>query len=118
MIMRNQVFICVVALGLACPTGAQPSAFYQRYEAGRAQLDQGQFEVAVATFQSALAAAGGEAPDPNIYVALGYAQMRSGRIDDAVRSFNSARNEIGKLTPNSRLQLDANSKALDQLRQH
>lgn len=116
--MRYPIRFLAIALGLATAAQAQPQQFYERYQAGRAQLERAEFEAAVATFKEALAASNGQAPDPNIYVALGYAQMRVGRFDEADLSFNLARKVLGKLTPTSRDQLKANTEVLRKLRGH
>jgi Flp pilus assembly protein TadD len=109
----------IFSLGLARTASAQPQLFYERYQAGREQLDRAQFEAAVTIFKAALAVIRpGQAPDPNIYVALGYAQMRLGRFEDAEVSFNWAQGELAKLTPTSREQLQANRDILQKLRGH
>jgi Flp pilus assembly protein TadD len=119
MITRHSMLCVIVALGLAGVAAAQPQVFYQRYQTGRAQLDQTQFDAAVASLNSALAAVpAGQVPDPNIYVALGYAQMRLGHLDDANVSFNFAQQALGKLTPASRQQLQVNKEVLLKLRGH
>lgn len=115
--MRPAILWITLCVGMAAVAWAQPQSFYERYEAGRAQLDKAEFEAAVATLNSALAGVpAGQAPDPNIYVALGYAQMRLGRFDEAESNFNLA--EQSKLTPTSREQLQANRQVLRQLRGH
>ena len=115
--MRQAILTFVVLAGLAGTAWSQPQVFYDRYEAGRAQLDKSQFSEAVKTFNAALAAVPpGEAPDPNIYVALGYAQMRLGLLDDAEATFNVAQRQLGKLTPKSRQELQANREVLRLLR--
>jgi len=114
--MRQPVLALALACSLIGTASAQPQIFYQRYQAGRAQLDHGQFAPAAASFQAALAAVPpGQAPDPNIYVALGYAQMRLGRVNEANANFSLAQGQIGRLTPTSRQQLMANRQVLRQI---
>jgi Flp pilus assembly protein TadD len=114
--MLRTILVLVVACGLSGAASAQPQVFYQRYQVGRTQVDRGQFAAAVTAFQSALAAVpSGQAPDPNIYVALGYAQMRLGRVNDANASFNLAQDQIGRLTATSRQQLTVNRQVLRQV---
>jgi Flp pilus assembly protein TadD len=113
--MRYSILPFAICLGMAAPASAQD--FFQRYQTGREQVDRGEFEAAVASLNAALAGLQpGQAPDPNIYVALGYAQMRLGRFEEASATFNMA--EQSNLTPTSRQQLQANKAVLEQLRGH
>lgn len=117
MIILRVFFPFITLLGVTGAAWAQPHVFFERYQAGRTQIEQGQFDAAVASFNSALAAVSAEqVPDPNIYVALGYAQLRLGRLGDAEASFNIAQREVGRLTPASREQLQGNVQVLRQLR--
>lgn len=116
--MRQAILPFAIWFGLTGPAWAQPQMFYEHYKAGRAQVDQGQFGAAVTSFKSALAdVPNGPVPDANIYVALGYAQMRLGHLDEAGRSFNNAERELSRLTPTSRQQLQANRDIIKKLRQ-
>ena len=115
--MRPVIIGLVLCIGIAGAGSAQAQSFYERYQAGRAQLDKSDFQAAVATLNSALTGVpSGQAPDPNIYVALGYAQMRLGRFEEADANFNLA--DQSQLTTTSREQLQANRQVLRQLRGH
>ena len=114
--LLRAILALVLACGLSGTACAQPQVFYQRYQAGRVQLDQGQVAAALTSFQAALSAVPpGRVPDPNIYVAMGYAQMRLGRVNDANASFNLAQGQIGRLTATSRQQLIVNRQVLRQV---
>lgn len=114
--MRRAILSLILCCGLSAAAAAQPQIFDQRYQMGRTQVDSGQFSQAVESFKAALAAVpAGQVPDPNIYVALGYAEMRLGRLKEADSTFSLAQSQSAKLTTTSRQQLLVNREVLRKL---
>jgi len=65
-----------------------PGNFRATYTQGVLQLDSGDPKTAVMTLNRALVSQKGQPPpDPTIYNTLGYALMRTGRLDEAAATF-------------------------------
>jgi Flp pilus assembly protein TadD len=118
--MRRKEIVFIVS-ALSCLAiageGRAQSPFDTNYRTGLAQLQSGQSQLAVDSMNRALASLGGRpAPDPTIYNNLGFALMRSGRLDDAQRAFAKADGERARLSTLELRKLDNNKSQLARLR--